>query len=54
MTGNADDLGLAGKIGEEVRGEVFIDTNTHHVLSVDNARLWRGFSILACGRGDDA
>jgi hypothetical protein len=39
MTGDTDDLGLAREIYEEFGGKSFIDTNTDHRSSVDNAKV---------------
>lgn len=47
---DTDDLNFRRKAGQEFGRELFIDTNTHHVSSVDNVRrIGWGFSILACG-----
>ena len=36
LAGDTDDLNFRRKAGQEFGREVFIDTNTHHVSSVDN------------------
>lgn len=37
MAGNADDLGFVGEVYEEFGCKSFIDANTDHRSSVDNA-----------------
>ena len=38
---NPDDLGLGGKVYEQFGGEVFIDADAHHELSLHERGSWK-------------